>query len=281
VQPPCALTIAGSDSGGGAGLQADLRSFAAFGVHGAVVVTAVTAQNTLGVTDVHAVPPSSVLAQFDAVCSDLPIAAAKTGMLASAEVVRTVAESLGNVSFPVVVDPVFVSTTGHSLIGPGGVEAYLEALLPLARIVTPNVHELAGLLGRPLGSIATLADLEAAALELAQATPAIIVAKGGHLSAADGVVTDLVVLGDQVLPLPHHYVQTRNDHGTGCSFAAATAALLAGGAEPLHAITEAAAFVTRALDGAVGWRLGAGHGPIDHLNWQQADALANLDSGVA
>ncbi len=270
MDPRCALTIAGSDSGGGAGIQADLRTFGALGVFGTSAITAVTAQNTVEVRDVVVLDVEAVLAQIDAVLEDLPIAAIKTGMLASAATIAAVGARLGTAGLPIVVDPVFISTSGHSLVGEGGVDAYREHMLPIATVVTPNRDELAALVGRRPIDVTTTASLVDAALELARRYDVDVVAKGGHLEVHDEVVVDVAVLAGEARLLPHPHVATKNTHGTGCTFAAATCGLLALGVELAEAITLAQQFVARALAGAADWSLGAGHGPIDHLGWSSS-----------
>lgn len=265
--PPVALTIAGSDSGGGAGIQADLRAFGQMGAFGASVITAVTAQNTVGVTDVHVVPAASVAAQLDAVLDDLPVAAVKTGMLATAELVTLVADRAETGHLPqLVVDPVLVSATGHRLLERDAVAVYRERLLPHATIATPNLEEAAVLVGRPL---TTVRDAWAAAHELAELGTTIVVVKGGHLDGPRAV--DLVVVDGQEHELAAQRIETRNTHGTGCTFAAATAAGLASRLDPLPALEQAKRYVTDAIVGAASWRLGAGNGPLDHLGFTARD----------
>ncbi len=268
MQPTVALTIAGSDSGGGAGIQADLHSFAAAGVFGTTAITAITAQNTVGVQQVMPLPIATVLAQITSVLDDFPVQAIKTGMLGTPEIVRAVAEHLRNVgSIPLVVDPVLISTTGASLVAEGGIGAYRRELLERATVVTPNRDELAALLDRPASSIQTTEDLRLAAIELSLQTSTVVVAKGGHLTPVSGRVVDLVVDGEVVRSLAQSHVSTPNDHGTGCSFAAALTARLALG-EPLDAAIDGAQrFVHAALLGAATWSLGSGRGPIDHHGW--------------
>ena len=263
MTPPVALTIAGSDSGGGAGLQADLKTFAARGVFGTSVVTAVTAQNTTGVTDVHVVPAASVDAQLTAVLIDLPVAAVKTGMLATAELVSLVAEraAAGELS-NLVVDPVLVSATGHRLLEDEAVAVYREELFPHAMIVTPNLREAGVLVGREL---ATTDDARTAARELAGLGPAVVVVKGGH---GDGpIAVDVVVTAEGEHELTAERIATGNDHGTGCTFASATAAGLATGHDPVTALQEAKRYVTGCIAGSAAWELGRGHGPLDHLGF--------------
>lgn len=265
------LTIAGSDSSGGAGIEADLRTFAALGVHGAVALTAVTAQNTLGVFAVLPVEPEMVRAQVEAVGDDLVVAATKAGMLARPATVRTVASLAQEGRLPrLVVDPVLVSSTGHLLMEDGGVDAYREALFAQALVVTPNLREAAVLLGKDVASFRTIDDMAAAGRSLLSMGPRCVVVKGGHHVAGTATASgapDVVVTADDVVTVDGPRVPTRNDHGTGCSLAAAIAVGLAEGLSPLGAVQRAKRFVADALQGAAGWRLGAGHGPIDHLGW--------------
>jgi hydroxymethylpyrimidine/phosphomethylpyrimidine kinase len=282
--PPVVLTIAGSDSGGGAGIQADLVTFAALGVHGASAITALTAQNTMEVTAVH-VPPVDILRdQLDAVLDDLAVSAVKTGMLATEEVVLAVAEYAAAGRLPnLVVDPVLVSSTGARLLDPGAEAAYREALFPHALVVTPNTREAAALLGTP---VATLDDARDAAGVLARWGPRWVVVKGGHLGAGaparaavgagdvsraaagtGDVCCDVVVEAatGAVTELCLPRVDTPNDHGTGCTFGAATAATLARGASVPDALEAAKRFVHEGLERSAGWALGAGHGPVGKL----------------
>jgi hydroxymethylpyrimidine/phosphomethylpyrimidine kinase len=269
--PPVALTIAGSDSGGGAGVQTDLVTFAAHGVHGASVITALTAQNTVGVDGVHVPPVEFLRAQLEAVLGDLPVAAVKTGMLATEEVVRAVAGVAAGGRLPdLVVDPVLVSSTGARLLDAGAERAYVDALFPHALVVTPNTREAAALVG---GTVATAADAVEAARELGRLGPAWVVVKGGHQvdeadgGAASSEAIDVVfeTATGVVTELRAPRVDTRNDHGTGCTFAAATAALLARGVPVPEALAGAKRFVHAGLVASAGWHLGAGHGPVGKL----------------
>jgi hydroxymethylpyrimidine/phosphomethylpyrimidine kinase len=268
--PRVALTIAGSDSGGGAGIQADLVTFAALGVHGASVVTALTAQNTVGVAGVHVPPVEFLEAQLDAVLDDLPVAAVKTGMLATEEVVRAVGQRAASGRLPdLVVDPVLVSSTGARLLDPGAESAYLEVLFPHALVATPNTREASALLSTP---VETVADARRAACELGRLGPRWVVVKGGHQSdqpggAASAEAVDVVYEADsgEVTELRGPRVATTNDHGTGCTFAAATAALLARGTPVPDALVAAKRFVHEGLVSSAGWRLGGGHGPVGRL----------------
>lgn len=264
--PRVALTIAGSDSGGGAGIQADLVTFAALGVHGTSALTALTAQNTRGVSGVHVPPVEFLRAQLDAVLGDLPVAAVKTGMLATEAVVRAVAEVAAAGRLPrLVVDPVLVSSTGARLLDPGAEQAYLDDLFPHALVVTPNTREAAALTG---SDVVTVDDAVAAAARLAELGPAWVVVKGGHLlGAADTDAVDIVyeAASGATTELRRPRVPTRNDHGTGCTFAAATVACLARGATVPEALASAKDFVHAGLVASSGWRLGDGHGPVGKL----------------
>ena len=254
MNPPVVLTVAGVDSGGAAGIAADLATFADHGAHGACVVTAVTAQDTTGVHDVHLVPAATVDSQLDAVLTDLPAAAAKTGMLGSTEAVRLAATRLRHLSL--VVDPVLVATSGALLAGEGVRDAYLTDLFPVATVVTPNLAEARALAGRD-GSAAELAA------RLADHGAAVVVTGG----ASTGVCTDWVAEpGGAPIPLDHPAVATQNDHGTGCTFSAALTALLARGDDLLEACADAAAYTTRQLRLSRGWTLGRGRGPIAHTH---------------
>lgn len=260
MTPPVALTIAGSDSSGGAGIQADLHAFARLGAYGASVLTAITAQNTRGVTDVHVLPTSNVVAQLDAVYDDLEVAAVKTGMLATAELVEVVAErAAGGRLRNLVVDPVLVSATGHRLLEEQAVVRYRQRLFPHALVVTPNLIEAGVLVGRDLE---TAVDVRDAARELAEDGPRVVVIKGGHAHGPQAV--DLVRIGDAEYELATPRLETSNTHGTGCTFAAATAAGLATGLEPLAALERAKRYLTAGLARAAGWRIGGGCGPVDH-----------------
>lgn len=268
--PPVALTIAGSDSGGGAGIQADLVTFAALGVHGTSVLAALTAQNTRGVEAVHVPPVEFLRAQLDAVLSDLPVAGVKTGMLATEAIIRTVGEyAAAGVLANLVVDPVLVSSTGARLLAPGAERAYLDAVFPHALVVTPNTREVAALLGTDSDAIDSVDDAARAAVELGRHGPAWVVVKGGHLRGAgageDAVDLVLEVATGTVTELRSPRVTTRNDHGTGCTFAAATAATLARGSEVPDALATAKAFVHDGLVASAAWRLGDGHGPVGKI----------------
>lgn len=263
--PPVVLTIAGSDSSGGAGVQADLRTFAAHGVHGASAFAALTAQNTVGVQGVHHVPAAFVEQQIESVVHDLDVRAVKTGMLGTADVVQAVARQLDRHGLrTVVVDPVMVASTGARLLEPEAERAYLDELLPRARVVTPNRMEAGVLVGRDLP---TVADMVAAAHELAELGIEVVVVKGGDATDEGDEAVDVALVDGNLHELRAPRVDSGNDHGTGCSFASSVAARLALGDDPLTALRHAKDFVHRGLLGAARWRLGAGHGPIDHLGW--------------
>jgi hydroxymethylpyrimidine/phosphomethylpyrimidine kinase len=276
VTPPVALTLAGSDSGGGAGIQADLRTFAALQVHGATAISAVTAQTTTEVREIFPLPPEMVVAQIEATLADLSVLATKTGMLATAATVIAVGALAAAGRLPqLVVDPVLVATSGGLLLEPGAEAAYLEQLLPAATVVTPNLAEAGALLG---AEIRTLADQRDAAQALIKLGVAWAVVTGGHVppgaaNCEDGVAdaVDVVSDGNTVTELRAPRWPSPNTHGSGCSFAAAIAAGLARGAPVPDAIRAAKTFVHRAIAGAAAWDLGAGPGPIDHLGWNHQE----------
>jgi hydroxymethylpyrimidine/phosphomethylpyrimidine kinase len=253
------LTIAGSDSGGGAGIQADLKTFAALGVHGTSAVTAITAQNTLGVTDILELPTSLVEAQIEAVMQDIGAAAAKTGMLASAAIVEVVASAIKrNGIRNLVVDPVMVAKGGARLLRDDAVDALRRLLLPLALVVTPNLPEAEVLLGRP---IRTLDERRQAARDLVGFGARAAVLKGGH--ADEQVAIDHYFDGTELVELHSPRIATSNTHGSGCVFSAAIAAELAKGRDPLAAVHQAKEFITGAIAAAV--EVGRGHGPVNPM----------------
>lgn len=264
MKPPVALTIAGSDSGGGAGIQADLKTFAALGVHGTSALTAVTAQNTLGVGAVHELPVEIVEAQIAAVAEDLRPAAVKTGMLSSAAIIETVAAALERWSLqPLVVDPVMVAKGGARLLREDAVKALRTRILPLAAVVTPNLPEAEVLLGLPPGSLRTLDERREAARELVRLGAAATVVKGGH-AAQDAEVVDVFFDGTRFLELPGRRVATASTHGSGCVFSAAITAHLARGEGPAAAVTAAKAFIQAAVEQAL--EIGGGHGPVNPMH---------------
>jgi hydroxymethylpyrimidine/phosphomethylpyrimidine kinase len=262
--------VAGSDPSAGAGLQADLKAFAACGVYGATVVTAVTVQSTTGVGAVHPVPASIVAGQIDAVATDLAPAAWKTGMLGGAELVHAVAGALRrHGATNLVVDPVMRSTSGRPLLSAGGVAALRNALLPLATVITPNIEEAAALLRR---SVAGLAEAREAARDLCALGPRVAVVTGGHLEGERVVDTVFDAESGVSLELDHPRVPGPGTHGTGCTLSAAIAAFLARGTPPLDAVASARAYLQEALLRAPG--LGAGLGPLGHLAVATAPVVA-------
>ncbi|HWN42946.1 MAG TPA: bifunctional hydroxymethylpyrimidine kinase/phosphomethylpyrimidine kinase [Thermoanaerobaculia bacterium] len=251
--PPRLLTIAGSDSGGGAGIQADLKTFAAHGAYGMSAITALTAQNTLGVRAVHEVPPEVVAAQIDAVFEDIGVDAVKIGMLASAPIVRAVADRLRFWKpLRVVLDPVMVAKSGDALLCDDAVEALLEELVPLCTLVTPNLPELERMTGGQ------------GAEELARRGPAVL-AKGGHAEGEE--VVDVLVVGEEVHRFRHPRLATTSTHGTGCTLSSAIAARLGRGEDLPRAVGGAIEYLQGAMKAA--YPLGSGHGPVDHL-WREA-----------
>ena len=270
MQPTTVLSIAGSDSGGGAGIQADIRTLSAFGVHATTAVTAVTAQNTLGVSAVQTIDPQIVEDQVRSVIGDFEVRAVKTGMLAHPDTVDVVARLAREGHLPrLVVDPVLVSSTGHALMQEGGVQRYRDALLPAALIVTPNLREAAVLCDVDVDGIHEVADMVDVARSILAFGPQWVLVKGGHLARAgrDDHAPDVLVHAGEVIVFEAERVVTDNDHGTGCSLASAIAAGLALGRPVPEATRDAKSFVLAALRGGASWRLGHGRGPIDHLGW--------------
>ncbi|HEX6255932.1 MAG TPA: bifunctional hydroxymethylpyrimidine kinase/phosphomethylpyrimidine kinase [Euzebyales bacterium] len=259
-----ALTIAGSDSGGGAGVQADLKTFSALGCYGTSVLTALTAQNTVAVTAVEPVPPAFVTAQLDAVLDDIGTDATKIGMAASAPVIEVVADGLRrHDTGPVVLDPVMVAASGARLLADDAVAAMRELLLPLATVVTPNLPEASALLGG--GDVATVADMEHAARELGALGPTTVLVKGGHLESDRSVDVSYDSTSDETRRLDAPRIETANTHGTGCTLSSAIAALLARGATLEGAIDGGKSYLTDALAAGADRRLGNGTGPVHHF----------------
>lgn len=256
-----ALTIAGSDSSGGAGIQADLKTFTVFGVYGMSAVTALTAQNTCGVTGIHAVPAAFVRAQVDAVVTDIGVDATKTGMLVSAEIITAVAQAVReHVIAPLVVDPVMVAQSGAALLEPAASDALLRELLPLATLVTPNVPEAAALTGIAISSVA---DMRRAARWLIEHGAKACLVKGGHLGGAEAI--DVFDDGRNGIELRSVRLQTPHTHGTGCQLSAAITANLARGVPLPEAVARAKRFITVAIHH--GLALGKGAGPANPLAW--------------
>jgi len=257
---PVALTIAGSDSGGGAGIQADIKAMQANGVFAASVITAITAQNTVAVTDAMDLPLNLIRAQIEAVMTDLPVAAAKTGMLSTHGIIETVATSVRDFGIgPLVVDPVMISKSGFSLLNESAVDALISEMLPLAAVCTPNAHEAARLVG---GDILTESDAIDAAKAIHAMGPGAVLVKGGHLDAETDAV-DVLFDGDDVTIIRSPRIDTPHTHGTGCTYAAAIAARLAHGDSVTDAVRTAHDYVHEAIK--AGLPIGKGHGPTDHF----------------
>lgn len=264
-----ALTIAGSDSGGGAGIQADLKTFHQFGVFGTSVVVAITAQNTRGVTAVHPVPVETVEEQMTALAADLPPRATKSGMLATAEVVRAVARGISRHGFAnYVLDPVMVATSGDRLLNANAERTVAAHLVPLATVVTPNLDEAAILVE---DEVRTVAQMDRAARALVRMGARAALVKGGHLTGEE--LTDVLVVGSETHRFTHPRIATTSVHGTGCTLSAAIAAGLALGRGLEQAVADALDFVHRAILAAPG--LGSGHGPLNHF----VDAPAPVSAG--
>ena len=260
-----ALTIAGSDSGGGAGIQADLKTFAALGCYGFSVITALTAQNTRGVTAIESVPAHFVEQQMEAVLTDIGVDAVKIGMIHSPEIIRSVAATLQRYRAPnIVLDPVMIAKSGDRLLQKEAVQALAKLLLPLAAVITPNLPEAAVLLGRPLER---LVEMEQAARDLARLGPAAILLKGGHLGGERSPDLLYQRQEDRVTLLDGSRVQTANTHGTGCTLSSAIAAGLARGLALAEAVRRAKEYLTGALQRGAAYRLGSGHGPVHHF-WE-------------
>ena len=260
-----ALTIAGSDSGGGAGIQADLKTFHAHGVYGASVVTAITAQNTVAVTRAFDLPLDLIESQLDAVFDDLDIAAAKTGMLSSAGIVETVAGALRDRRLErLVVDPVMISKSGYKLLRDDAIESLKKNLLPLALVVTPNIHEAELLSGLRIDS----ADkMKLAARRIREYGPRNVLVKGGH--ASFDRATDILYDGQKFHEFASEFVETKNTHGTGCTYSAAITARLALGEPLFSAIEHAKTYITKAIAHAL--PIGKGHGPTNHFYFLRSD----------
>jgi hydroxymethylpyrimidine/phosphomethylpyrimidine kinase len=270
--PPRVLAIAGSDSGGGAGIQADLKTMLALGVHGMTVICAVTAQNSVGVQGYWELPPEAVKAQLDSVLGDIGAQAIKTGMLASPALVATVCDALAEVAAPVVVDPVAVSKHGDSLLAAGTLAAVRDRLLPFATVVTPNLLEAELLTGM---AIADERQMLAAAAMINAMGPQWVLVKGGHLP---GNPVDLLFDGERVIRFPGERIESVHTHGTGCTLASAIASRLALGDDVPTSVRAAKAYVTGAI--AAGFPLGAGIGPVDH-GWRLRAPVRSAHAGSA
>jgi len=255
-----ALTIAGSDSGGGAGIQADLKTFAALGVYGMSVLTSITAQNTVGVQGIYDLPPEFVGLQIDSVLTDIGADAVKTGMLSNTKIIALVAEKLRRYQVEnLVIDPVMIAKSGDPLLREEAHVTLVHDLFPLAKVVTPNLHEARVLSRLP---ISNLEEMKEAAKAIHRLGPQNVVVKGGHLERES---VDLLYDGHRFLELPGPRLETKNDHGTGCTFASAIAAGLAKGQDVPTAVKAAKEYITQALQGAIDWQLGQGHGPVHHF----------------
>lgn len=263
MSPPITLTIAGSDSSGGAGIQADLKTFSALGVYGASVITALTAQNTRGVSAIHVVPADFVAAQMDAVFSDLDVRAVKIGMLARADIVACVAASLARHRAPnIVFDPVIVATSGDRLLEADAVERLREELMPRAAVVTPNLAEAAALLDAPVAT--DEGEMREQGERLLRLGAQAVLMKGGHGRGAES--TDLLVEPSGVACFAATRIVTRNTHGTGCTLSSAIAAGLAKGLPLADAVRAAKGYVTAAIAAADRLAIGKGHGPVHHFH---------------
>ncbi|MBT3352547.1 MAG: bifunctional hydroxymethylpyrimidine kinase/phosphomethylpyrimidine kinase [Nitrospinaceae bacterium] len=256
---PVALSIAGSDSGGGAGIQADLKTFSAFGVFGTTVITALTSQNTRGVHSTHPVPPDFIASQFDSVCTDFPVAATKVGMLATSEVIEVVAKKVAEHNLThLVLDPVMVSKSGARLLAAGAVGAMVDLLFPLAEIITPNTEEASDILG--IDPITNLDEMKNAAHLLFKLGAKSVLLKGGHITKG---AIDVFFEGGEPIIFEGRHIDTPNTHGTGCTLSSAIAAGLAGGETIREAVKGAKEFIQGAIENAL--PLGSGHGPLNHM----------------
>ena len=268
---PVAVTIAGSDSGGGAGIQADLKTFSALGVYGASVITALTAQNTLGVTGIHDVPPEFIAAQMDAVFSDIAVAsvfsgsapsAVKIGMLSQVSTIEVVADGLQKHNQTnIVLDPVMIATSGDRLLNSDAIDTLIRVLIPRARVITPNLPEAAALLDRPIAEGENTMRAHAERLLLLGAQAVLI--KGGHGTGEESV--DLLVERDTITRFAAPRIETQNTHGTGCTLSSAVAAGLAKGLDLIDAVREAKDYVTGAIAASSKLQIGSGHGPVHHF----------------
>ncbi len=272
---PCALTIAGSDSGGGAGIQADLKTFAALGVHGMVALTSITAQNTCEVRAIFDLPPEMVEAQIDTVAEDLGVDAAKTGMLSNSDIIRAVARAVKRHGFPLVVDPVMIAKSGAPLLRPEAMDALIKEIIPLATVITPNKPEAEKLSGLKISS---LNDAKNAAKKISEEYGAkAVIVKGGHMTGDESI--DVLYYNGVFREFKAPRIETKNTHGTGCSFSAAIAAELAKGKNILDAVRVAKEFITLAIK--FGLPVGKGFGPVNPMAWiaipaEKYHVLSNL-----
>lgn len=257
-----ALTIAGSDSGGGAGIQADLKTFSALGVYGASAITALTAQNTQEVRAVYPVPPEFLCQQLSAVFDDIQIHAVKTGMLGSREMVKAVADFIGSRGVALVVDPVMISKSGNALLSADAVSVLVEELLPLASLITPNLPEAAAILNRPEPE--TVAEMKEMAKLLYDLGPEQVLLKGGHLKGE--ACPDILFDGENYTEYEGLRINTKNTHGTGCTLASAITAFLARGETAERAVAKSKQYITAAIQHADNLNVGSGHGPVNHFH---------------
>ena len=257
------MTIAGSDSGGGAGIQADLKTFQELKVFGTSVITALTAQNTLGVSNVMPIEANFVKQQLQALLEDFSISAMKTGMLFSSDIIQTISQMMANTKVPLIVDPVMIAKGGESLLQQDAIDAIMNLLLPIATIVTPNIPEAERLTSR---EIKTLADIKEAAYLLLQTGVRCVIIKGGHLADKDFAIDYIFFHDGQSFSMQTPRISTKNTHGTGCTFSAALTAFLGGGLPIKEAIIEAKKFIQLAI--TYDLALGKGHGPTNHFAYQ-------------
>lgn len=263
IATPIVLTIAGSDSGGGAGIQADIKAISATGSYACSVITAITAQNTLGVSDIFPIPLAHVETQLDAVFSDIQVTAVKIGMLADAGIISIVAEKIREYQPKfLVLDPVMVATSGDLLLEESAISTLKAELIPLSDVITPNLPEAAALTGRPIP--ATVADMESMISDLRALGSRATLLKGGHLTASD-VSTDLLIDDNHVERFSAKRVNTQNVHGTGCTLSSAIASYLAQGLPMSMAIKQAKQYITQAIMHADLLKIGQGHGPVNHF----------------
>lgn len=261
INTPIAMTIAGSDSGGGAGIQADLKTFAALGVYGCSAIASLTAQNTRGVQGVLPIPPAFVQAQIQSVLDDISVDAIKTGMLATADIISAVADSLSNNDIPLVLDPVMVATSGDRLLAEDAIATLIQKLIPRATILTPNLLEAAALLASPVAN--SIAEMQTQAEQLLAMGPQAVLVKGGHGNSDQA--TDLLITQDGVELFSAARIVTRNTHGTGCTLASAIAAGLAKKLSVHNAVKEAKDYLHGALLQANTLNIGQGSGPVHHF----------------
>ncbi len=280
MKVPVALTIAGSDSGGGAGIQADLKTFAALGVHGTCAITAVTAQNTLYVRDIISIPPEIVMAQIDVVADDIEVDAAKTGMLHDPEIIELVRSEQNEHGFPLVVDPVIWAGSGDRLVTPAAEKKIVKSLIPISQVVTPNITEASVIADTLINSVK---DMEEAARGIATLGSEVVVVKGGHLEATGDTIVDVMFHGGEITHFKKPKMEEPGTHGSGCSFAAAIAAYIAKGFESVEAVFHAEKFIDVAVGNPV--MIGGGRKPVNPIFWLEIDAerwrvLNDLDEAV-